>query len=60
MGEKRERSRIEDELYQQTKHLHSFSATDLERVVDGDCISISRRDARVDVVFPSVEVTDLL
>ncbi len=59
MGEKKERSRVESELYQRTKHLHSISSEELERVVAGEHAAV-RRDPRADVAFPPSAAADLL
>lgn len=47
-----ERSHVEKQLYDATKHLHRPSDSDLEAIVSGE--SIPRTvSVRIDVVFPT-------
>jgi hypothetical protein len=54
-----ERSSVESELYQRTKHLRTFTGEVLERVVEGEPVGRDRQ-AGVDVAFPPEERDDLL
>ena len=54
-----ERSSVESELYQRTKHLRTFTDEALERVVEGEPVERDRQ-VGVDVAFPPEETDDLL
>ncbi|BDB63503.1 hypothetical protein RDE2_52970 (plasmid) [Rhodococcus sp. RDE2] len=47
-----ERSHVEKQLYDATKHLHRPSDSDLEAIVGGECIPCTVSD-RIDIVFPT-------
>jgi len=46
-----ERSHVEKQLYDMTKHLHRPSESDLEAIVNGEQITRPASD-RIDVTFP--------
>lgn len=54
----RERSPVEAQLYQMTKHLMDASPETVERVVAGEVVTPARRHV-IDTVFPPEGSSDL-
>ncbi len=55
----RERSSVEAQLYQVTKHLMDVSVDTVERVVAGEPVVPTHHGPTIDVAFPTAAANDL-